>query len=122
MSTDNAGLVTEEIVRQACDAHDAWMADKYGEGEAVAGAMHVALETALSAVWRPIEPSPLDASAPPRVFLQVDTDGDDEDRGEPIPRECWGDMTWHHERIGGQEIEYVRVDRPWSAPKQMEGA
>lgn len=60
MSTDNAGLVTEEMVRKACDAHDAWMADKYGEGEAVAGAMHVALETALSAMWRSISEAPFE--------------------------------------------------------------
>lgn len=52
----------------------------------------------------------LTQSAPPRVWLQVDTDGDDEDRGEAILPSDWCEMTWHYERIGGQEVEYVRLD------------
>lgn len=59
----------------------------------------------------------LDASAPERIWLQVDTDGDNDDRSEPIPRESWDELTWHYEPIGGQEVEYVRVDLAHPAPK-----
>ena len=52
----------------------------------------------------------LTLSAPPQVWLQIDTDGDAEDRSETIRRENWGDLTWHHESIGGQEVVYIRHD------------
>ena len=52
----------------------------------------------------------LTESAPERIWLQVDADGDAEDRSEPIMRESWGDMTWCAEEIGGQEVAYVRAD------------
>lgn len=52
----------------------------------------------------------LTESAPERIWLQVDADGDAEDRSEPIMRESWGDMTWCAEEIGGQEVAYVRSD------------
>jgi hypothetical protein len=80
-------------------------------------AIRAALESALSVAK--VEPSPMDASAPPRVWLQVDDQGDNEDRSETIPETSWCDLTWCSESIGGQEIEYVRVDRPW-VPKVEE--
>lgn len=48
--------------------------------------------------------------APERIWLQVDTDGDENDRREPIKRENWGDLTWCYDSIGGQEVVYVRAD------------
>lgn len=56
------------------------------------------------------EVGPLDLSAPPRVWLQVNVDGDEDDRSEVIPREAWGELTWCSESIGGQEVQYVRAD------------
>jgi len=56
------------------------------------------------------EVGPLDLSAPPRAYLQVDVEGDEADRSDPIPRTSWSDLTWHYERLGGQEVEYVRAD------------
>lgn len=52
----------------------------------------------------------LTESAPARLWLQVDVDGDAGDRDEPIPRENWGALSWHYESIGGTEVEYVRTD------------
>jgi hypothetical protein len=56
------------------------------------------------------EVGPLDLSAPERVWLQVDTDGDNEDRSDPMPPEAWSHLSWYWEQIGGQEVEYVRAD------------
>lgn len=53
---------------------------------------------------------PMDLSAPPFVWLQVDTDGDNEDRSEAIPPEAWDHLSWHYESIGGQEVRYIRED------------
>ena len=64
----------------------------------------------LPAATPPAGVGELDRSAPPKVWLQVDTDGDDEDRSEPIPRENWSDLTWCYEPIGGQEVVYIRAD------------
>lgn len=50
----------------------------------------------------------LDRTAPERIWLQVDTDGDPEDRSDTFPRN--GEQTWCEESIGGQEVEYVRAD------------
>lgn len=58
----------------------------------------------------------MDRTAPPRVWLQVDTEGDPEDRSEAIPEDVWMDMSWHYSPIGGQEIEYVRSDLTQPAP------
>jgi hypothetical protein len=52
----------------------------------------------------------LSQSAPPMVWLQVDTSGNNDKRDEPIQRENWGDLTWCYESIGGQEVRYVRED------------
>ena len=52
----------------------------------------------------------MDRTAPPRVWLQVDTNGDPSDRSDPIPRDAWGELTWCYESIGGQEVVYVRED------------
>jgi hypothetical protein len=53
---------------------------------------------------------PLTLSLPQRIWLQVNTDGDPEDRSEPVSEANWGDLTWHHDSIGGQEVTYVRED------------
>lgn len=58
----------------------------------------------------------MDRSAPPRVWLQVDTDGDETDRTEAIPEDSWERLTWHFEPLGWQEIEYVRADLCSPAP------
>jgi hypothetical protein len=66
----------------------------------------------------------MDRTAPPRVWLQVDTNGDPSDRSDPIPRDAWGELTWCYESIGGQEVVYVREDiarRP-QHPQNVEGA
>lgn len=55
-------------------------------------------------------PDVLTESAPERIWLQVDSAGDPDDRADPIMRESWSEMTWCAEQIGGQEIEYVRAD------------
>lgn len=53
----------------------------------------------------------LDASMPPRIWLQIDTAGDnDADRDEPFPAENLSEVSWHWEQIGGVEVEYVRAD------------
>lgn len=52
----------------------------------------------------------LTESAPERIWLQVDTNGDETDRTEPLKSEDWFELTWHFEPIGGQEIEYIRAD------------
>lgn len=64
----------------------------------------------------------LDASAPPRLWLQIDPDGDPNDRSEPIPRDNWDELTWHYESVGGLEVEYVRADlaSPQPAPQPVE--
>jgi hypothetical protein len=53
---------------------------------------------------------PLTQSLPQRIWLQVNTDGDAEDRSEPLSEANWGDLTWCHDSIGGQEVGYVRED------------
>lgn len=58
----------------------------------------------------------MDRTAPPKVWLQVNTDGDAEDRSEAIPQTSWMDLTWHYESIGGQEVEYIRADLAYTAP------
>ena len=63
----------------------------------------------------------MDASAPERIWLQVDTDGDNDDRSEPISRESWDELTWHYEPIGGQEVEYVRADLSIAAVREIKG-
>ena len=53
----------------------------------------------------------LDASMPPKVWLQIDAAGDNEtDRDEPLPQDALGGVTWCHHSIGGVEVEYVRAD------------
>jgi hypothetical protein len=52
----------------------------------------------------------MDRTAPPKVWLQIDTNGNPSDRSDPIPRDAWGELTWCHESIGGQEVVYIRED------------
>jgi len=52
----------------------------------------------------------MDLTAPPSVWLQIDADGDPEDRSQPVPRGEWVNLTWHYESIGGQEVVYIRED------------
>ena len=53
---------------------------------------------------------PMDLSAPERIWLQIDTGGNSEDRSQPIQRESWADLTWCYDSLGGQEVGYVRAD------------
>ena len=55
-------------------------------------------------------PGLLDQTYPPKVWLQIDTSGDNDDRDEAVPESCWGDLTWCYESIGGQEVVYIRAD------------
>jgi hypothetical protein len=73
-------------------------------------------------------PGKLDETAPPRIWLQVDTSANNDERDEPFPADLDG-VTWQDEQIGGLEVEYVRADlatrtpgwRPISeAPKSSE--
>ena len=52
-------------------------------------------------------PGELDRTAPERIWLQVDTNGDNNDRDEPWSGD---DASWCAESIGGLEIQYVRAD------------
>ena len=60
----------------------------------------------------------LTESAPERVWLQVDTDGDPDDRSALLPREAWDGLSWCWESIGGQEVTYIREDLHASALAQ----
>jgi hypothetical protein len=53
-------------------------------------------------------PGELDRTAPARVWLQIDTNGDNNDRNEQWPG--YDNVTWHEGSIGGLEIQYVRAD------------
>lgn len=57
---------------------------------------------------------PLDTTAPKRIWLQIDTAGDNDDRGEEWPGA--DGVTWQDESIGGLEIQYVRADLVQPAP------
>jgi len=57
----------------------------------------------------------MDLTAPPSVWLQIDADGDPEDRSQPVPRGEWVNLTWHYASIGGQEVEYIRADLAYTA-------
>lgn len=48
-------------------------------------------------------------TAPEKIWLQIDTDADSEDRDESFPTDFEG-VTWHSGPIGGVEVEYVRAD------------
>lgn len=63
----------------------------------------------------------LDLSAPPKVWLQIDIDGNDEDRSEPISQANWGDLTWYYESLGGQEVVYIRQDLAAQPPATGSG-
>jgi len=52
----------------------------------------------------------LTESLPTHVWIQVDVDGDADDRSEAVNRQDWMELSWHYESIGGQEVEYVRTD------------
>jgi hypothetical protein len=53
-------------------------------------------------------PGRLDREAPPRVWLQIDTGGNNDERDVSWPGP--EHVTWQDESIGGLEIEYVRAD------------
>lgn len=55
-------------------------------------------------------PGALDQSAPARIWLQIDTAGDNSERDEAFPRDNWEHVSWCQESIGGLEIQYVRAD------------
>ncbi|WP_052689761.1 hypothetical protein [Xanthomonas albilineans] len=53
-------------------------------------------------------PGKLDRTVPVRIWLQINTNGDNTDRHEP-----WAGadgVTWNDESMGGLEIDYVRAD------------
>lgn len=59
-------------------------------------------------------PGELDRTAPERVWLQLDTDGDNQQRDE-----TWAGrdgVTWCDESIGGLEIQYIRADLSVPSP------
>lgn len=49
-------------------------------------------------------------TAPERIWLQVDPNGDPDDRDEPCPDPSDVELTWCWTQVGGQEVEYVRAD------------
>lgn len=53
-------------------------------------------------------PGRLDETAPIRVWLQIDTDGDNDERDEEFPGT--EHVSWFDESIGGLEVQYVRID------------
>ena len=67
-----------------------------------------------------VMPGDLDATAPAVIWLQLDTDGDNERRDE-----SWAGrdgVTWCDESIGGLEIQYVRADLYRDMAKRLEAA
>ncbi|MEY2160453.1 MULTISPECIES: hypothetical protein [unclassified Rhodanobacter] len=65
-------------------------------------------ENVSKAVETSYTPDELDRTAPPRIWLQIDTDGDNDERSEQWP----GDdgVSWCSESIGGLELQYIRAD------------
>jgi hypothetical protein len=59
-------------------------------------------------------PGKLDKTAPVRVWLQIDTMGDNDDRDEEWPGS--EHVTWQDESIGGLEIQYIRADLAATPP------
>ena len=55
------------------------------------------------------EVAPLDASMPERIWLQLDTDANNDERDMPFAGDL-ADLSWCAEQIGGLEVEYVRAD------------
>ncbi|MCW0370234.1 hypothetical protein [Xanthomonas sacchari] len=53
-------------------------------------------------------PGELDRAAPARIWLQINTEGDNSEREESWPGH--EHVTWQDEPIGGLEIQYVRAD------------
>ncbi len=49
-------------------------------------------------------------TAPKRIWLQVNPEGDPDDHTEPFPDPAGDEITWAGVRVGGQEVEYVRAD------------
>lgn len=67
---------------------------------------------AAAAVDEPVElnylPGHLDRTAPPMVWLQIDTGSDLHDRMAPFPDP--GSVSWCGDSVGGTEILYIRAD------------
>ncbi len=53
-------------------------------------------------------PGELDRTAPPRIWLQIDTSADNSERDDKWPDP--DGVSWCWESIGGLEIQYVRAD------------
>jgi len=53
-------------------------------------------------------PGELDRTAPPRIWLQIDTSADNSERDDKWPEP--DGVSWFWESIGGLEIQYVRAD------------
>jgi hypothetical protein len=67
-------------------------------------------QTATAPVSLDYEPGPLDQSCPPKIWLQIDANGDNDDRSESLLASSWNDLTWCYESIGGREVVYIRAD------------
>ena len=52
----------------------------------------------------------LTETAPERIWLQIDPNGDADDRSESCPDPSDVELTWCWTEVGGQEVEYVRAD------------
>lgn len=66
-------------------------------------------------------PGRLDASAPPWIWLQVDTSAGSDDRDEAFPSDHEG-VTWCEDSVGGLEVPYVRADLAHGDMRQMASA
>lgn len=88
--------------------------------DAIEGLKAAAQRTA-TAQQEAVAVGPMDLSAPAKIWLQVDPNGDEDDRSEPI--KYVDEMTWCAESVGGQEIAYIRADlaAPPAAPGVPEG-
>jgi hypothetical protein len=65
-------------------------------------------------------PGLLDATAPSRIYLQIDPNGDNDDRSDPWTDEMGEGVSWCADSIGGCEIQYVRADLAQPSPAQSE--
>lgn len=59
-------------------------------------------------------PGKLDETSPVRVWLQIDTTGNNDERNEEWPGS--EHVTWQDESIGGLEIQYIRADLAATPP------
>jgi hypothetical protein len=73
-------------------------------------ANHPAVDVKGEAVALDYTPGLLDKTAPDRIWLQIDTGGDRDDREESWIAGMDDGVSWCADSIGGLEIQYVRAD------------